>query len=184
MNNQLTQKTFMISANILIEPDENSFYATCPAFEGLHTCGDSEEEAIENVKNAIVAYVLSLIKHNEPIPCCKIIEEKKFKAMTRPKVKSFKENIPIPAWVWNILKNIWNQLKNKSADDFISALQKDGWNKDTTIGAEQIFRHPDGRRISIHYHPRKTYQPKLLKRLLEDIGWTENEMKKLKFIKK
>jgi len=79
--------------------------------------------------------------------------------------------------------HVWSQLKNKSADDLISALKKDGWNPDEKIGAQQVWRHPDGRRVSIHYHPKKTYGPKLLKALLEDIGWTESDMRRLKLIK-
>ena len=79
---------------------------------------------------------------------------------------------------------IWNQLKNKSADDLISALKNDRWDLDEKRGAQQVWRHPDGgRRVSIHYHPRKTYGPKLLKGLLKDIGWTENDMRRLKLIK-
>lgn len=81
------------------------------------------------------------------------------------------------------LKNTWDQLKNKSADDLISALVKDGWMLDETAGAEQVYRHPDGRRVSIHYHPKMTYGRKLLKSLLEDIGWTESDMRRLKLIK-
>ena len=80
-------------------------------------------------------------------------------------------------------KNIWNQIKNKTADDLIRALKKDGFKLDVTNGAEQIFRHPDGRRISIHYHPNKTYGPNLLKNLLTDINWTIDKMKKIIFIK-
>ena len=80
-------------------------------------------------------------------------------------------------------KSVWAQLKNKTADDLISALQKDNWRLDKTRGAEQIYLHPDGRRVSIHYHPRKTYRPKLLKALLKDIGWTEKDMRRLKLIK-
>ncbi len=80
-------------------------------------------------------------------------------------------------------KNIWNQLKNKTAKDLITALKKDGWIQDTKVGSEQVFRHSDGRRVSIHFHPKKTYSPKLLKNLLEDINWSETEMKKIKFIK-
>lgn len=79
--------------------------------------------------------------------------------------------------------NIWNQLKNKTAKNFIRALEKDGAERDDTMGAEQIFRYPDGRRISIHFHPKKTYKPKLLKALLEDTGWSIEDMKRLKFIK-
>ena len=80
-------------------------------------------------------------------------------------------------------KFVWAQLKNKSADDLISALIKDGWVLDETGGAERLYRHPDGRRVSIHYHPKKTYGPHLLKALLEDIGWTEDDMRRLKLIK-
>ncbi len=46
-----------------------------------------------------------------------------------------------------------------------------------------IYRHSDGRRVTIHFHPNKTYGPKLLKNLLEDISLSETELKKLKVIK-
>ncbi len=80
-------------------------------------------------------------------------------------------------------KNVWDQLKNKTANDLISALRKDGWILDVTRGAEQIYRHPSGKRVSIHYHPKKTYGQSLLKALLADIGWSTDDMKRLKFIK-
>ena len=79
--------------------------------------------------------------------------------------------------------HIWKQLKSITADELINALERDGWSRDETRGAEQIFRHPDGRRVSIHYHPGKTYGAKLLKNLLKDIGWTEADFRRLKLIK-
>ena len=79
--------------------------------------------------------------------------------------------------------NIWNQLKNKTCKDFIDALEKDGWKRDATIGAEQIYRHQDARRISIHFHPGRTYGPGLLKALIKDTGWSVEDMKRLRFIK-
>jgi hypothetical protein len=39
------------------------------------------------------------------------------------------------------------------------------------------------RRVQIHYHPQKTYGPKLLKDILGDIGWSEQDMRKIKLIK-
>ncbi len=39
------------------------------------------------------------------------------------------------------------------------------------------------RRVVIHYHPNKTYSPKLLKKLLSDCGWDESDLKRLKLIK-
>lgn len=53
---------------IFIEPDESGFHAYCPALKGLHTCGDTPEEALSNAKDAAIAYLRSLIKHGDPIP--------------------------------------------------------------------------------------------------------------------
>ena len=79
--------------------------------------------------------------------------------------------------------HIWNQLKNIKCDDLIRALNKDEWKRDETRGAAQIFRHLNGNRVSIHYHPNKTYKPGLLKSLLQDIGWSEKDLRRLKLIK-
>jgi len=79
--------------------------------------------------------------------------------------------------------NIWQQLKNKTAGELMKGLEKDGWVQDVRIGAQQIYLHEDGRRVSIHYHPHMTYGPNLLKALLEDIGWTVQDMKRLKLVK-
>jgi predicted RNA binding protein YcfA (HicA-like mRNA interferase family) len=81
-------------------------------------------------------------------------------------------------------RNIWNQLKNLTAKDLIKALEKDGWIRDEKAGQAYVYVNLDGkRRVTIHFHPQKTYQPKLLQGLLADIGWTEDEMRELKLIK-
>lgn len=46
-----------------------------------------------------------------------------------------------------------------------------------------MYRHPDGRRVGIHYHPQKTYGANMLRALLNDIGWTPADMRRLKLIK-
>lgn len=53
---------------VIIEPDGAGFHVYCPALKGLHTCGDTEKEALENAKDAIIAYLKSLMKHGDPIP--------------------------------------------------------------------------------------------------------------------
>lgn len=79
---------------------------------------------------------------------------------------------------------VWSQLKNKTADELVAALRRDGWERESTPGAIHVYRHPDsGKRATIHYHPRKTYGPKLLQSLLNDIGWSEEHMRRLKLIK-
>lgn len=94
-------------------------------------------------------------------------------------------------------QNVWSQLKNLTADDLKEALERDGWVLDNPKGAvlayvkevlgEQFVggdpKPPMRKRATIHYHPRKTYGPKLLKGLLADIGWEEDDMRRLKLIK-
>lgn len=81
-------------------------------------------------------------------------------------------------------KNAWDQLKNKTCDDLISALLKDGFKLDDEVRTERIYRHPDGRKVSIHYHTSKrTYGAGLLKALFQDIGWEEVDTRRLKLIK-
>jgi len=81
-------------------------------------------------------------------------------------------------------KNVWEQLKNITADELITALVKNGFVLDEPVRTERIYRHPDRRKVSIHYHTgNKCYGRKLLKSLLEDIGWTEADMRRLKLIK-
>lgn len=81
-------------------------------------------------------------------------------------------------------ESVWKQLKNKSIDKLISALLKDGFVLDDVVKTERVYRHPDGRKVTIHYHTgSRTYGPKLLKALLQDMGWTENDLRRLKLIK-
>ncbi len=66
--------------------------------------------------------------------------------------------------------SVWSQLKNTTADELISALEKSGWKLEPhCTGAIQVYRNDKGERVSVHYHPKKTYGPKLLKGLLEDM---------------
>ena len=50
---------------ILIEKDEDGYYATCPTLEGCSTCGDTYEETISNIKEAIELYVEDCISDGE-----------------------------------------------------------------------------------------------------------------------
>lgn len=48
--------------SIVIEKDEYGFYAYCPELEGCQTQGDSLEEVIANMKEAIELYLETLSK--------------------------------------------------------------------------------------------------------------------------
>jgi predicted RNA binding protein YcfA (HicA-like mRNA interferase family) len=79
---------------------------------------------------------------------------------------------------------IWAQLKNITADELINALLNDGAVLDDSHGSARVYKLKSGLKIAIHYHPRKTFGPQLLSDLLETIGWTEQDLKRLKLIKK
>jgi predicted RNA binding protein YcfA (HicA-like mRNA interferase family) len=81
-------------------------------------------------------------------------------------------------------EQVWKQIKNITCEEVMTALELDGWVRDEKRGAVQVYRHPDGRRVTIHYHPHKTFGAGLLKALIEDIGWTPKDMKRLKLVKK
>jgi predicted RNase H-like HicB family nuclease len=54
---------------ILIEQDEHGvFVVEVPSLPGCVSQGRSRQEAIENAKEAIAAYLESLAEHDEPIP--------------------------------------------------------------------------------------------------------------------
>ena len=55
---------------IIVEPDEDKFYAHSPALSGLMVGGDSREEALQNARDGSVALLHSMIRDNEPIPLC------------------------------------------------------------------------------------------------------------------
>lgn len=54
---------------IVLEPcEEGGFTVTVPALPGCITEGNDFKQAIDNIKEAIEGYLISLLKHNEPIP--------------------------------------------------------------------------------------------------------------------
>lgn len=54
---------------VLIEPDEDGvFVAQVPSLPGCISQGQTREQAIENIKEAIALYLESLEAHNEPVP--------------------------------------------------------------------------------------------------------------------
>lgn len=46
--------------SIVIEKDENGYYAYCPELEGCQTQGDSFDEVMANIKEAIELYLETL----------------------------------------------------------------------------------------------------------------------------
>jgi antitoxin HicB len=73
-NMQQTPQVGEYSFTILIEPNEpDGYLVTCPALPGLVTEGDTLDEAYAMAQDAVQGYLISLIKHGEPIPQDKIM---------------------------------------------------------------------------------------------------------------
>lgn len=54
---------------VLLEKEsDGGYHAFCPILKGCHSQGDTVEEAIENIKEAIELYIESLIADNQPVP--------------------------------------------------------------------------------------------------------------------
>ena len=67
MSKKLTQK--VLKYTVIFEPaEEGGYVVSVPALPGCFTEGDTLEETMEMVKDAISGYIASLKKHNEPIP--------------------------------------------------------------------------------------------------------------------
>ena len=46
-----------MKVNIIIEKDQYGYYAFCSELKGCHSQGDSLEEVLENIKEAIELYL-------------------------------------------------------------------------------------------------------------------------------
>jgi len=61
---------------ITLEQDEDGYIVvSCPALPGCHSQGKTKEEAIDNIREAIRGYIVSMRKHGEPIPSITEVEE-------------------------------------------------------------------------------------------------------------
>ncbi|MBN1593053.1 MAG: type II toxin-antitoxin system HicB family antitoxin [Candidatus Coatesbacteria bacterium] len=53
---------------IVEREEEGGYHAFCPALKGCHSQGDTLDEALFNVNEAIEVYLESLRAHGEPFP--------------------------------------------------------------------------------------------------------------------
>lgn len=57
------------SYTVIIEREEDGgYHAFCPVLKGCHSQGDTFEETLENITEAIELYVESLLEDGETIP--------------------------------------------------------------------------------------------------------------------
>ena len=53
---------------ILEKEEDGGYHAFCPSLPGCHTQGDTYDETMSNIKDAVKLYIESLKAHKEPIP--------------------------------------------------------------------------------------------------------------------
>jgi predicted RNase H-like HicB family nuclease len=54
---------------VILEPEEEGgYHAFCPVLPGCHSEGDTVEEALRNVHEAVELYIESLVAHGESVP--------------------------------------------------------------------------------------------------------------------
>jgi predicted RNase H-like HicB family nuclease len=59
-------KTFRFS--VVIEKDQEGYFALCPELQGCYTQGKTYEEALENIKDAIRLHVEDRLESGEEVP--------------------------------------------------------------------------------------------------------------------
>jgi predicted RNase H-like HicB family nuclease len=64
-----TETKQIYNYTVLLEKEPaGGYHAFCPVLKGCHSQGDTFEETIDNITEAIELYLESLIADNQPIP--------------------------------------------------------------------------------------------------------------------
>ena len=53
---------------VIVERDQDGYFATCPALQGCYSQGETYEEAMANIKDAIRLHVEDRLAEGEEIP--------------------------------------------------------------------------------------------------------------------
>jgi predicted RNase H-like HicB family nuclease len=69
MSERISIKPEEVNYTVILEKESvGGFHAFCPALRGCHSEGETEAEALRNIREAMEVYLESLAAHNEPIP--------------------------------------------------------------------------------------------------------------------
>jgi predicted RNase H-like HicB family nuclease len=52
---------------VVIEKDEDGYFAMCPALQGCYSQGDTYEEALDNIRDAIRLHIEDILESGEAI---------------------------------------------------------------------------------------------------------------------
>jgi len=79
----------------------------------------------------------------------------------------------------------YGALRSLTARVIIRALVRDGFLLDRQSGSHRLYRHPDGRRVTVTFHhSAQTFAPKTLRSMIElQARWSEHDLRRLRLIK-
>jgi len=79
----------------------------------------------------------------------------------------------------------YSRLRGLTVRQIIQALKRDRFYLDHATGSHYLFRHPDGRKVTISFHHSgDTFKPDILKSIIEkQAQWTEDDLRRLKLLK-
>jgi predicted RNase H-like HicB family nuclease len=61
------------SFTVVIEKDDDGYFASCPALQGCYTDGDTYEEALKNIEEVVELHVEARLDAGEPIPANEMV---------------------------------------------------------------------------------------------------------------
>ena len=69
-NQRVSYNSFMkhVTLPIVVEADLDGYFVSCPSLQGCYSQGDTYEEAIENIKDAIRLHIEDRLAAGEEIP--------------------------------------------------------------------------------------------------------------------
>jgi predicted RNA binding protein YcfA (HicA-like mRNA interferase family) len=75
----------------------------------------------------------------------------------------------------------YSRLRSLAAREIIAALEKDGFTLARTRGSHRLFRHPDGRRVTVSAHRMSdTFPPGTLRSMIEvQAQWSNEDLHRL-----
>ncbi len=61
------------SLPVVIEKDAEGYYAECPSLQGCYSQGATYEEALDNIRDAMVLHIQDRVENGEAIPLVEMI---------------------------------------------------------------------------------------------------------------
>ncbi len=79
----------------------------------------------------------------------------------------------------------YGKLHGLTVRQLVTALKRDGFILRKRKDATRVFRHPDGRRVTLHVHrPGQTLKIGTLQEIIENEAlWDEDDLKRLKLLR-